>query len=388
MNAWPRVADPDARSGCSPCVAVVAVGDPESPSTWSGTTAGILGALRELGVATEALDLTLPPVLEQTMLVAAAARTQNRFDAHSAALTMGMRSRIARRRMRVPRLDGVIQVGTTFSLPASPPYVTLEDMTQRQGSTTHPVFSRMSARAIGGWEERRRGVYAGARMCAVASRWAAESLMADYDIARERIAVTGLGANHREEAAAERAWVPPRFLFVGLDWQRKGGPSVVRTFSRLRLEQPDALLDVVGGHPPLREPGVTGHGRLLQTRTSDRQLLAELFSRATCLVMPSLVEPFGIVHIEAAAAGVPSIGSSVGGAGELIGSDGGLVVDPGDEQGLFEAMLRLADPDTARRMGEAALERSTLYTWPKVVERLLRALGLQAPDRRELAEFL
>jgi len=356
-------------------LAVAAVGDPEAPGTWSGTTAGVLFALRALGVTTEALDLTLPPGVEQAILAGAAAPSRNRYDAQSAALTMRVRSWVARRALAGSGIEGVIQVGSTFSLPPGVPYVTLEDMTLRQGMAIHPVFSRMSARGVEGWEERRAGIYGRARMCAVASHWAADSLLADYGVRGERIAVVGLGANHPVAAAAsDRAWHPPRFLFVGVDWQRKGGPVLLRAFSRLRGVCPDATLDVVGGHPPLAEPGVNGHGLLAQDRPRDRDLIVELFARATCFVMPSLVEPFGIVHIEAASAGVPSIGSSVGGPRDLIGTDGGLVVDPDDEDGLLEAMRRLAEPATARRMGEAARERSRLYTWPKVAERLLRAL--------------
>jgi glycosyltransferase involved in cell wall biosynthesis len=127
---------------------------------------------------------------------------------------------------------------------------------------------------------------------------------------------------------------------------------------------------------------------LSRARDRDREIILELFARATCFVMPSLIEPFGIAYVEAASAGVPSIGSSVGGPRDVIGDDGGIVVEPDDEAGLVEAMLRLADPDTARRMGRAARERSGLYTWRKVAERLLRALGLQAPGGQTLAEFL
>jgi glycosyltransferase involved in cell wall biosynthesis len=197
----------------------------------------------------------------------------------------------------------------------------------------------------------------------------------------------GFGANHRA-SAPERDWRVPRFLFVGIDWERKGGPQVLRAFARLREAHPDAVLDVVGGHPPLDLTGVDCHGVLSQGRDGDRAAIVDLFARATCFVMPSLVEPFGIVYAEAASAGIPSIVSSVGGPRDVIGADGGLVVEPGDEGALVEAMLRLCDPATARRMGAAARERSALYTWPKVAERLLRALGLAAPDERVLAEFL
>jgi Glycosyl transferases group 1 len=368
-------------------VAVASVGDPRSPGTWSGVTAGILAGLDELGIATAPLDLSLPRRVEQAMLAVAAAPTRNRYDAEGAALTSRVRSLYARRACARAHVDGVIQIGTTFALPREVNYVTLEDMTLRQAVAVHPVFSRMSAAATESWERRRVGVYAAARMCTAASRWTADSLLGDYGVARERIAVVGFGANHRA-LAVERDWRSPRFLFVGIDWERKGGPELLRAFARLRSANPTATLDVIGGHPPLRQDGVSFHGVLSQQREEERAVVLELFARATCFVMPSLVEPFGIAYVEAASAGIPSIGSSIGGPRDVIGPHGGIVVAPNDERALLDAMRRLADPETARRMGEAAGERAALYTWPKVAERLLRALGLPAPDGRELATFL
>ncbi len=365
----------------------MAVGDPRSPSTWSGVTAGIVGALAELGVEVEALDLSLPHALERALLAAAAAPTRNRYDAEGAALTYKLRSARARRACGRVGVDGVIQIGTTFALGSVARVVTLEDMTLRQASASHPVFSQMSAAATESWEQRRARIYASARMCAAASNWTADSLSADYNLPRERIAVVGFGANHRT-SAAERDWRTPRFLFVGIDWERKGGPQLLRAFARLRERLPQATLDVIGGHPTLEQEGVTFHGVLSQRVEREREATLELFSRATCFAMPSQVEPFGIAYVEAASAGLPSIGSSVGGPRDVIGDDGGLVVAPGDEDALLDAMLILSEPATAQRMGEAARARSALYTWPKVAERLLRALGLPAPDRRQLAGFL
>jgi hypothetical protein len=370
-----------------PKVLLASVGDPRSPATWSGVTAGVCAGLRELAVTTRTLDLTLPGVLEQALLVAGAAPTRNRFDAEAAPTTVGARTLRARSRLQGVVLDGAIQTGTTFELPAGVPYVTLEDMTVRQGAAIHPVFSRMTRRTLEGWERRRAGIYSRARMCAAASHWTADSLRVDYGVPDERIAVVGFGANHRA-APAQRDWSCPRFLFVGIDWERKGGPLLLRAFRRLREAHPQALLDVVGGHPPLSQEGVTAHGVLSQTQPREREQLERLFEQATCLVMPSQVEPFGIAYVEAGSAGVPSIGSSVGGPRDVIGHDGGLVVDPGDEEQLLDAMSRLADPGTAQRMGAAARERSGLYTWTRVAERLLRALGLTAPDGRALAELL
>jgi hypothetical protein len=371
----------------APRVAVVSVGDPRSISTWSGTTAGILVALDALGVDTRAFDLSLPQPVEKALLVAGSARTRNRFDAESSALTSSVRSLLAARRTAGAGLDGAIQIGTTFSLAADVPYVTLEDMTLRQARAIHPVFSRMSQPALAAWEGRRRRIYDRARMCTAASHWVARSLTEDYGVSVARVAVVGLGPNHTVPCVG-REWGSPRFLFVGLDWERKGGPLLLRAFSRVRASIPGAALDIVGGHPPLSTPGVRGHGVLSQTAPRDRERLEALFASATCLVMPSLVEPFGIVHVEAAAAGIPSIVTAVGGARDTIGADGGMVVSPGNEDGLVEAMLCLCEPARARRMGEAARARSGLYTWSKVAERLLRALGLHAPGAPAPVEFL
>jgi len=371
----------------APGVAVVAVGDPGSPQTWSGVTAGLVAGLLQLGVATPTIDVSLPGALETAMLGLAAAGTRNRFDAESSALTAGRRSALARRALAGVKVDGVIQIGTGFRLPVGTRYVTLEDMTLRQASELHPVFSRMSARGVQRWERRRRDIYGGARMCAAASHWTADSLVADYGLATDRVAVVGFGATHEVEPS-ERDWSVPRYLFVGVDWERKGGPDVIDAFARVRREHPEAVLDIVGAHPPVHEPGVRGHGILSRADAADRRVILDLFARATCFVMPSRIEPFGIAYVEAARAGIASIAGAVGGPADLIGDDGGVLVAPGDRDALTAGMLRLAQPEVARRMGEIAHARAAGYTWGKVAERLLRALGIGAPDGRELTGFL
>ena len=165
--------------------------------------------------------------------------------------------------------------------------------------------------------------------------------------------VVGYGRNIDVAAPVERDWHTPRYLFVGKDWDRKNGAAVVRAFRRLRRDIPEAELHLEGLHPPVDEEGVTGHGRLNFDSPEGNAQLRSLFARATCFVVPSKIEPFGIVYIEAAAAGLPSIGTSVGGTATSIG-DGGITVDPRDDAALYEAMCRLADPETARSLGAVA----------------------------------
>jgi glycosyltransferase involved in cell wall biosynthesis len=149
----------------------------------------------------------------------------------------------------------------------------------------------------------------------------------------------------------------------------------VRCFRQLRERFPTARLDLVGSHPRVCVEGIVGHGWLSLANGDERRKLNHLFETSTCFVMPSLYEPCGIAYVEAAAGGIPSIGSTVGGSACLIG-DAGCVVDPTDEEGLLDAMLRLADGDTARDAGARALARAEQFTWPGVARRILAVLEI------------
>jgi glycogen synthase len=77
------------------------------------------------------------------------------------------------------------------------------------------------------------------------------------------------------------------------------------------------------------------------------------------VVLPSRYEPFGIVALEAAAAGAPLVASTAGGLAELV-VDGvtGLSVTPGDVDGIVTAVSSvLADPASAARRAKAAKAR-------------------------------
>ena len=283
---------------------------------------------------------------------------------------------IADRRLRAADpLDGVVMIGSGYSLSTSLPTVTLEDMTVAQAlRQREPVYDALSAAAARRWQERQARNYARCRGCCVASNWAADSLRGDYGIATEKIHVVGFGANVSLVPRA-RDWSRPRFVFVGVDWVRKRGEAVVKAFAVVRDLNPEAELELVGRHELVEAPGVIDHGLLPMGSPEARQQYLDLLQRATCLVMPSTFEPLGIAYLDAAVAGVPSIGTTSGGAADAV-AEGGLLVDPEDDQALTEAMLTMADPATAERLGEVASARHADITWRAVAERVLAALGL------------
>lgn len=321
------------------------------------------------------------------MRLAVGARWRSK-EARDFAPELGTLQTAAARRAgrRAGPLAGVIQLGTSYSVASLGAYVTYEDQTVAEARRNYDAWRRVPQGVVKGRLERQRSAYQGARACCATSMTTAESIAADYDIPEEKIHVVGIGRN-REVSAEARDWETPRFLFVGLEWERKNGPGVLRAFRRLKAEIPEAGLDVVGAHPAIGEKGVVGHGRLRLDRVDEKARLDALFAGATCFVLPSRYEPSAQVYVEAAAAGLPIIGTTEGGSELLIG-EGGLLVAPSDEPQLLAAMRRMCDPAVARSLGEQARQRATLFTWQLVAERLVRALRPAGMDVEGLAPFL
>jgi glycosyltransferase involved in cell wall biosynthesis len=284
--------------------------------------------------------------------------------------------------------DAVVQIGTGYEVAARTRVATFEDLTIPQAlELEYPGWERLSAGAIRRRKEMQRRAYVHATACCSSTAWAAESVVADYGIDPSKVHAVGIGRNMEPVAIAGRTWSPASFLFVGIDWELKNGPGVLRAFARLRSEHADARLDIVSAHPPINAPSVYGHGVLRMGIAEEKAQLERLFENATCLVVPSHREAAGIVYLEAAAAGLPVVGSAAGGGRDLIG-DGGRVVDPSDDDALLEAMREFSDPSVARRVGTVGLQRAPQFTWRAVAERVARALELPGPRADREADLL
>jgi glycosyltransferase involved in cell wall biosynthesis len=347
-------------------VALAYEGDSREPSAWSGIPRNLADALEGAGVAVTHVSAK-PGVLE-TRLRRLSPRGEDRAAVESAVL--------ARRLERAGPVDAVLQLGSEFTVPDGQRVATYDDMTIAQARRLdHPLLAGLDEATVDAWLERQRSILAGAAACFTAARWAADSVVEDYGVAPERVHVVGFGRN-LDPSPVDRDWSTPRYLFVGQDWRRKGGETLLSAFRKVRERLPDATLTIVGHHPRLaEEPGVELTGGLYLNRAGDRERMERLYESSTCLVVPSQIEPAGIVYLEAAAAGVPSIGTTVGGAADMIG-DTGRLVDPGDVDALTAAMLELADPETAAALGAAARKHGERFTWPAIARRIVTVLEL------------
>ena len=155
----------------------------------------------------------------------------------------------------------------------------------------------------------------------------------------------------------------PFLMYFGDVAEDKGVRLLIRAYAE--LEEPPPL--VLIGRRVDSMPEVTGMHEL---GPLPHALAIEALRRSLFAVAPSLLpESFGIVALEAAAAGKPAIASDIGGLSDIV-ADGetGLLVPAGDGGALRAALQRLCDDDGLRgRMGEAAARRARELFGPDAV---------------------
>lgn len=185
------------------------------------------------------------------------------------------------------------------------------------------------------------------------------------------------------EIAAVRAkfGLPERFLLFVSRWTHyKGLPTLLEAYKNLHKTYPDLGL-VICGRPEKNAVEVEEQVRALVQ--SNPQVvtpgfvadddLAAIYSAATTYVHPSLYEGFGIMILEAMAAGAPVVTSNVSSLPEVVG-DAGLLVDPHRVDDVTAAIEKiLTDPALAAALQAKGFERAKQYSWAKMAEQTLAA---------------
>ena len=214
----------------------------------------------------------------------------------------------------------------------------------------------------------------------VLSEWVRDQLHARFPELRCKTVVAPGAARPallRSPVRAPRPRAPLTILCVGRIHPRKGQAALLRALGRLDARTGAALRCVLVG--PVVDPAYARELRRLAKRcpaqivfsgAADDEGLARHYEAADVFALTSephghSVEGFGLAYLEASASGLPILAHRTGGVESAVQAGvTGLLIDPGDEAALADAIRRLAgDPDLRRRLGEKGRRFASGFSW-------------------------
>jgi phosphatidylinositol alpha-mannosyltransferase len=227
------------------------------------------------------------------------------------------------------------------------------------------------SRALGGYAERLHGRIA---VSAAARHFIDRYFPGDY-----KVIPNGVDTDRFRRAVPVARWQDGtrNILFVGRFEPRKGVLDLLKAYRILRKTGCECRLLLVGGGPQEREARRYVATRRLRGveflgRVSDDEK-AQLFRTADVYVSPATGrESFGIVLLEAMAAGAPIVASDIHGyKGVVRRGREALLVPPREPKQIALSVARLLrDPDLAHEMSEAGLRRADEFSWPRVTAKV------------------
>ena len=223
-----------------------------------------------------------------------------------------------------------------------------------RAATRHTVRRAHSVVAVSDWLRQ--------RLEDVAAEARGKTHVIDCGVDLERFA-----PSDQVEARTRVRWAPSGtgFLCVGGLIERKNVLGLARAFER----HGEGSLAFVGTGP-LR-PALEGRRGIHLAGAVPHKRIPDWISAADVVCQPSLAEPFGLVTLEAMAAGRPVVATRQGGPAEFVADGAGVLVDPADEDALVAALETAATLPKPNEAGRAAAAAHAVETQAARLEELL-----------------
>jgi glycosyltransferase involved in cell wall biosynthesis len=205
------------------------------------------------------------------------------------------------------------------------------------------------------------------------SHWAADSLVDDYGVNRDRVHVIPPGVDIDQ-------WRPPtetsqdehvNLLFVGGDFERKGGELLLE-WARTTSSKNWRLNIVTRKKLSLTDDRITVHNNL----SSNDPALTQLYRTSNIFVLPTFADCYSIAGIEALASGLPVLLSKTGGTGDVIldGKTGYLLETQSINEVDYKLNQLINDLEIRKRMSVAARNDANLRY--DVVKNIRKTVGI------------
>jgi len=286
---------------------------------------------------------------------------------------------LACRRIAAQHLDCIVAPAAASALAflkrSEIPLVFVADTTFALINNYYDTFSNYLSISVNDGHRLARLAMQRADIVTFPSQWAANSARNDYGIDQDKLHVIPFGANLesiplKDVALQRRRSGECRLLFLGVDWERKGGDIAFETL--LSLEEKYGIranLTVCGCHLPegVEHERLTSVGFLDKRVPAQAEQLSQLFIETDYLLLPTRKECFGVVFCEASAYGVPSISTDTGGVAGVVaeGRNGFLLPEAarGDEYARVIAGIEVDDKNYSLLCRSSRLEYDNRINW-------------------------
>ncbi len=205
------------------------------------------------------------------------------------------------------------------------PILLINDCTVTQLVDYYPYYTHLSRRAIREICVIEEQVYKNVRASIMSSEWAARSAIEDYHVKPEHVYVVSLGANFdnvpdRGIADARKPSGICRLLFMGVEWERKGGDIAYETLLKLVEMGIETELIICGCVPPvgMTHPRMTVIPFLDKNDEQQAREIEKLYIMSNFLFLPTRADCTPFVFNEANAFGLPVITTDTGGIASVI----------------------------------------------------------------------
>ena len=255
---------------------ILSNGDPESERAFSGSLRSLCLALERRGVVHYKANINgfSDPFAKGSLPVRALRKMDRLGLIHHYRWSRMAFLRNSQRARRVaakhPGFNACLMYGTAFNPRLDVPTYCYLDATSAQVSSARQwEFRRFSDR-----KARMVVAYQGEvfRMCTgifPRTQWAANSVLNDYGVPSDKVHVASAGPNYLSVPLPHGPYDRGTILYVGRDFDRKGGPQIVGAFRLIRKRLPNARLVIVGCSPALDEPGIEVVGPISKSASSN-----------------------------------------------------------------------------------------------------------------------
>jgi glycosyltransferase involved in cell wall biosynthesis len=291
--------------------------------------------------------------------------------------------RSMRRFIRAERHAFSFQMQSLFdtSVPGVPHFIYTDHT--HLSNLHYPDFDRRRLRSPE-WVALEKLIYENAAVVFTRSSDVAQDLTQLYGIPASKVECVYAGSNVDVSHVGppdNDGYGNQRILFVGIDWERKGGPELLEAFKEVLTRFPRAQLLIAGSEVPVDLPNCTVLGHL------SAKELARHYAQASIFCLPTRHEPFGIAFVEAMMHRLPIIATRIAAIPDMVAEGvNGHLVPPNNPRELASALCKLlGDPGLCQAMGQSGYERAIdLYTWPRTGQRIrariMRTLAERAAD--------